>query len=167
MFAGCARAATSRVEVPVREGPVEVMKVEEAREVPEVEAPVVAPVIAGDIAPGVAADMKLAGPVLLGARRAAIEAEIGGAKGRRGVWAEYAEVELRYAGDRCVGLRRTVPAGLGCDEAARWIGYPDAGAPLRRADRCEWPGVSLRHRLADGVAGSLVLAGGVFELWLL
>ena len=116
---------------------------------------------------GVAGSRDLSGPALLGARRAAIEAAIGGPQGSRDGWVEYAGVELRYDGARCVGVRRTVPAGQSCEEAARWIGYPDAGAPLRRADRCEWPGISLRHRLAAGVAGTLVLAGGQFELRLL
>lgn len=116
---------------------------------------------------GVAGSRDLSGPALLGARRAAIEAAIGGPQGRRDGWVEYAGVQLRYDGARCVGVRRTVPAGFDCEAAARWIGYPDAGAPLRRADRCEWPGISLRHRLAAGVAGTLVLAGGQFELRLL
>lgn len=115
----------------------------------------------------VAGSRDLSGPALLGKKRAAIEAAIGGPQGSRDGWVEYAGVELRYDGARCVGLRRTVPAGQDCEAAARWIGYPDAGAPLRRADRCEWPGISLRHRLAVGVAGSLVLAGGQFELRLL
>ena len=116
---------------------------------------------------GVTGSRDLSGPALLGARRAAIEAAIGGPQGSRDGWVEYAGVELRYDGARCVGVRRTVPAGQSCEAAARWIGYPDAGAPLRRADRCEWPGISLRHRLAAGVAGTLVLAGGQFELRLL
>ncbi len=116
---------------------------------------------------GVAGSRDLSGPALLGGRRAAIEAAIGGPQGSRDGWVEYAGVELRYDGARCVGVRRTVPAGQSCEAAARWIGYPDAGAPLRRADRCEWPGISLRHRLAAGVAGTLVLAGGQFELRLL
>lgn len=110
---------------------------------------------------------ELSGPALLGAKRSQIEAAIGAPRQTRGEWVEYAELSLRYRGERCVGLRRQVPAGLDCEAAARWLGYPDAGAPLRRDDRCEWPGISLRHRLAPGVAGTLVLAGGHFELRLL
>lgn len=110
---------------------------------------------------------ELSGPALLGARRSRIEAAIGAPRQTDGEWVEYAELALRYRGERCVGLRRKVPAGLSCEAAARWLGYPDASAPLRRDDRCEWPGISLRHRLAPGVAGSLLLAGGLFELRLL
>lgn len=107
---------------------------------------------------------ELAGPLLLGRSRAAIEAVIGGPLGREGAWVRYDGVALRYDGERCVGLVRFVPAGLGCAEAAAWMGYPDAGGPLWRGDRCEWPGISPRHRLADGVAATLVFAGGRFEV---
>lgn len=172
LLASCAGTVAPRdEEVRVKDEPV--VKVDAP--VVKVDAPVVevdahadaavAEVAAVDV--GVAGSRDLSGPALLGARRSAIEAAIGGPKGSRDGWVEYAGVELRYDGARCVGLRRTVPAGLDCEAAARWIGYPDAGAPLRRADRCEWPGISLRHRLAVGVAGSLVLAGGQFELRLL
>ena len=38
--------------------------------------------------------------------------------------------------------------------------------PLRRADHCQWPGISAKHRLAEGVAGRYVPATREFELWL-
>ncbi|PCC72696.1 hypothetical protein SAMN02745121_01812 [Nannocystis exedens] len=45
---------------------------------------------------------------------------------------------------------------MDCAAVAGWLGYDAATFPLRRADRCEWPGISLKHRLAEGVAGSYV-----------
>ncbi|MBK7829475.1 hypothetical protein [Nannocystis sp.] len=124
------------------------------------------PAAPGEATPA-AGPRELSGPALLGAKRSRIEAAIGAPRQTRGEWVEYAELSLRYRGNRCVGLRRQVPAGLDCEAAARWLGYPDAGPALRRDNRCEWPGISLRHRLAPGVAGSLLLAGGLFELRLL
>ncbi len=165
LLASCAGTVVPRDE-EVRVKDEAVVKVDEAvvKVDAEEEAAVEAVVAVAEVDAG---SRDLSGPALLGGRRAAIEAAIGGPQGRRDGWVEYAGVELRYDGARCVGVRRTVPAGQSCEEAARWIGYPDAGAPLRRADRCEWPGISLRHRLAAGVAGTLVLAGGQFELRLL
>jgi hypothetical protein len=75
---------------------------------------------------------------------------------------------VQLEGERSTRLRVTVPSGSSCSEATAWLGFGSSSgvAPLRRRDRCEWSGISLRHRLAEGVAGRLDLTTGVFEIWL-
>lgn len=89
------------------------------------------------------------------------------AKTIAGAWVAYGKhLALRYQRGRVVALRAQLALGMSCVEAAAWLGYPAGkgrGFPLRRRWGCEWPGISLRHRLAKGLVGRL--RGGVFEIW--
>lgn len=85
--------------------------------------------------------------------------------GTDGAWTLYGDA-LAIAFDHGVAMRvRTRTSATTCEDAARAAGFPDrAGVfPLHRADGCEWPGLSERHRLAAHVAGRF--AGGVMEIW--
>ena len=106
-------------------------------------------------------------PDLLGARRARVVDRTGepGVDAEAG-WVHHGpDLTLRYEDGRAVELLARVPALLECSEAARWLGFTAAMPPLRRSDRCLWPGVSDRHRLAPGLAGELVLATATFHVW--
>ncbi|MCY1013130.1 hypothetical protein OV079_47900 [Nannocystis pusilla] len=104
---------------------------------------------------------------LLGRTQAEIEAQLGALRFIEG-WARPADsaLELQFRGGRCVGLRGHVPEDMDCAAVAAWLGFTAATFPLRRSDRCEWPGISLKHRLADGVAGSYVPATREYALTL-
>ena len=103
---------------------------------------------------------------LLGKTRADIEtlfypSEPGHAEG----WVRYNEhLEVRYEKQRCVELIQLAPGGLTCREAARWVGFSEAMAPIHRADKCVWPADSLKHLLGTGTSGELVYQGGVFRV---
>ncbi|HJL14960.1 MAG TPA: hypothetical protein RMH99_04850 [Sandaracinaceae bacterium LLY-WYZ-13_1] len=80
-----------------------------------------------------------------------------------GGWTHYGDVlAVRIEGRRIVEVRARLPRDMTCREAAEWMGYDDAGPPLRRRSACEWPGISRRHRLAAGLQGRL--AEGLFEV---
>jgi hypothetical protein len=102
---------------------------------------------------------------LLGKPRADVEtlfhpAEAGHAEG----WVRYNDhLEVRYEQGRCVEFIQLVPAGLSCSDAARWVGFGDAMAPIFRAKACVWPPNSLKHSLGSGVSGDLSLEGGAFR----
>lgn len=89
------------------------------------------------------------------------------AKTIAGAWVAYGKhLALRYREGRVVALRANVALGMSCVDAAAWLGYPAGkgrGFPLRRRWGCEWPGISMRHRLAKGLAGRL--RAGEFEIW--
>ncbi|WP_434423714.1 hypothetical protein [Nannocystis pusilla] len=55
---------------------------------------------------------------------------------------------------------------MDCSAVAAWLGFAAATFPLRRSDRCEWPGISLKHRLAENVAGSYFPATREYTLML-
>lgn len=101
---------------------------------------------------------------LLGRMRAEVEKQTGPLQPGADGWARHGELELRLRDGRCVSLRGHVPADMDCAEVPNWLGYGPNAYPLRRADHCEWPGLSPRHRLAEGVAGSYVPATREFEI---
>lgn len=101
----------------------------------------------------------------LGRTQKQIEQELGALRFAGG-WATPAgepTLQLQFRGGRCVGIRGHVPEDMDCLAVASWLGYANA-YPLRRADRCEWPGISPKHRLAEDVAGSYVPATREFSL---
>lgn len=102
---------------------------------------------------------------LLGRSRADVEAALGRPRGAAAGWFDHGELAARYRGGRCVGLKRHVPTNMDCKTAAESLGFR-SGFPLRRADGCEWPGISERHRLAPGVAGRYSAVTGELEVWL-
>lgn len=112
-----------------------------------------------------AAAPRVAPAKLLGARRAKVEAALGRLRPGSEGWMLGGDLEVRLSEGRCVGLRGHVPEDMDCNNAALWLGYGPDAYPLRRAESCEWPGLSLKHRLAPGVAGRYVPATRVFELW--
>lgn len=133
------------------------------------EAPPVAPTdtqpVAPTEAPAPAADLSRAAS-LLGRPRSDVAAAFGppgpGADG----WARHGALAVRYRDGRCVGLQRQVPEDMDCQTAVESLGFRPVGFPLRRADGCEWPGISERHRLAPGVAGRYDAATRRLEVWL-
>lgn len=126
-----------------------------------------------DAAAPTPAEAKLIAPAkvppaqLLGRKQAEIEAQLGALVFVDG-WARPADgaLALQFRGGRCVGLRGHVPEDMDCAAVAAWLGFDAATFPLRRSDRCEWPGISLKHRLAEGVAGSYVPATREYSLTL-
>jgi hypothetical protein len=102
---------------------------------------------------------------LLGKVRADIETLFHpAAEGHAEGWVRYNDhLEVRYEQGRCVELIQLVPAGLSCIEAARWVGFVGAMAPIYQAKRCVWPPASLKHSLGVGVSGDLALDGGIFR----
>lgn len=112
-----------------------------------------------------AAPAKVPPAQLLGRKQAEIEAQLGALRFADD-WARPADgaLALQFRGGRCVGLRGHVPEDMDCAAVAAWLGFDAATFPLRRSDRCEWPGISLKHRLADGVAGSYVPATREYAL---
>ena len=113
------------------------------------------------------APLKVAPARLIGRKQAEIEAQLGALRVIEG-WARPADeaLALQFRGGRCVGLRGHVPEDMDCAAVATWLGFDAATYPLRRSDRCEWPGISPKHRLAEGVAGSYVLATREYALTL-
>ncbi|WAS92168.1 hypothetical protein [Nannocystis punicea] len=111
------------------------------------------------------APAKVAPARLLGREQKDIEAQLGALRFADG-WATPADdaLQLQFRGGRCVGLRGHVPEDMDCAAVATWLGFAEATYPLRRSDGCEWPGISLKHRLAEGVAGSYVPATREFTL---
>ncbi|MBZ5710867.1 hypothetical protein [Nannocystis pusilla] len=106
---------------------------------------------------------------VLGRTRVEIEAQFGALRVAKTGWATTPAddgVHLQLRDGRCVGVRGHVPEDMDCLEVAAWLGYPNA-YPLRRSDYCDWPGLSLKHRLADGVAGHYVIATGEYHISLL
>jgi hypothetical protein len=102
---------------------------------------------------------------LLGKTRADIETLFHpAAEGHTEGWVRYHDhLEVRYEQRRCVELIQLVPAKLSCIEAARWVGFGEAMAPIYQATRCVWPPGSLKHALGAGVSGDLNLDGGIFR----
>jgi hypothetical protein len=104
---------------------------------------------------------------LLGKPRPAIEARLGAPRGEQDGWTRYADIDLQYRRGKCVRLRRTAPASLDCADVPIWAGIINpVGFPLRRATTCEWPGLSERHKLADGLAATHDHTTHQFEVWL-
>lgn len=82
-------------------------------------------------------------------------------------WTRYGDA-LAIQFDHGIAMRvRARSTATTCEEAATLAGFASRGssAPLRRATGCEWPGVSVRHRLAPHVAGRWTAADGVMEIW--
>lgn len=102
---------------------------------------------------------------LLGKSRADIETLFRpAAAGHTEGWVRYNEhLEVRYEQGRCVEMIQMVRGGLTCKEAARWVGFGDAMAPIYKAKKCVWPPDSLKHSLGKGVSGDLSLDGGAFR----
>ena len=101
---------------------------------------------------------------LLGASRADVEATHV-ATGTDGDWTRYGDaLAIRYENGIATHVRARSSA-TSCDDAARFAGFtaPPGVFPLRRADGCEWPALSGRHRLAPHVAARF--AAGVIEIW--
>lgn len=106
---------------------------------------------------------------LLGRTRGEIEKQFGALRLAKTGWATTPAddgMHLQFHDGRCVGIRGHVPEDMDCLEVAAWLGYQDA-YPLRRRDYCDWPGLSLKHRLAEGVSGHYVLATGEYQISLL
>lgn len=123
-------------------------------------------------APTTAPQVSSAGPAMsLGRILGATERRIAAGVGRpgepgEGGWIHFGpELAVRFEGGRAVEAAMALPAGLTCDEAAAWAGFRRAMPPIRHPDRCAWPGLSERHRLARGVAGELSPATGVLHVW--
>lgn len=106
---------------------------------------------------------------LLGLSKGQVEAKLGELRFAKTGWATTAaepELQLQLRGGRCVRVRGPVPEDMDCADVATWLGYGPGAYPLRRADHCQWPGISAKHRLAEGVAGQYVPATREFEIWL-
>ena len=129
----------------------------------------VAPLLASCAAAPVPAQPGLKPPAatrpgeLLGSLRATVEARYRPLR-EEGAWVSYAgEWSLRYdAAGVASALRATVPDDVGCKEAARWLGFRAARAPMMRGLRCRWPYDSPQHGLGPGVYGHMGLTTRVF-----
>src|SRR5688500_12147707 len=92
----------------------------------------------------------------------ALEAGASDAEG----WTRYGEdLRIRYDLNIVIGIATRVPEGLGCTEAAKWMGFPSATLPASREGACEWPG-SAGHRLGHGHTGRMDPETGVFQVQL-
>lgn len=101
---------------------------------------------------------------LLGASRADVEATHV-PTGTDGDWTRYGDaLAIQYEHGIATRVRARSSA-TSCEDAARFAGFtaPPGVFPLRRADGCEWPVISGRHRLAPHVAARF--AAGVMEIW--
>ncbi len=80
-------------------------------------------------------------------------------------WIHYTEhLKVRFSDDEIViELVQQVPADLTCLDAAKWLGFGDAMAPVKNKDNCEWPQESDKHLLGPGVHGKLTLDGAIFH----
>ncbi|HJL04156.1 MAG TPA: hypothetical protein RMH85_27235 [Polyangiaceae bacterium LLY-WYZ-15_(1-7)] len=99
---------------------------------------------------------------------AALAGRLGPATGREAGWRLHGpDVALKLRDGHVARLRVRVAAGQRCEEVVRREGFAHAGPPLRRHRACEWPGISLRHRLdrARRFGARLDLAEGVLEVW--
>lgn len=106
---------------------------------------------------------------VLGRTRGEIEKQFGALRFAKTGWATTPAddgMHLQFHDGRCVGIRGHVPEDMDCLEVAAWLGYQNA-YPLRRRDYCDWPGLSMKHRLAEGVSGHFVLATGEYHISLL
>lgn len=130
----------------------------------EAAAPVLAGAEAGAARPEGAKVSRVKPAVLLGRSEAEVAGLLGPAKGSRAGWTRHGAFELRVRGGRVTAVRGPTPWDIDCMELPRWLGYAQAGVPLRRAETCEWPGISLRHRLAPGVVGTYEMAARRFEV---
>ncbi|MCY1055142.1 hypothetical protein [Nannocystis sp. SCPEA4] len=103
---------------------------------------------------------------VLGRTRGEIEKQFGALRFAKTGWATTPAddgMHLQFHDGRCVGIRGHVPEDMDCLEVAAWLGYQNA-YPLRRKDYCDWPGLSMKHRLAEGVSGHYVLATGEYQI---
>jgi hypothetical protein len=102
---------------------------------------------------------------LLGKTRADIETLFHpAAEGHAAAWVRYNDhLEVRYEQGRCVEMILAVRGGQTCKEAAAWVGFGAAMAPIYRAKTCVWPPNSIKHSLGSGVSGELILEGGTFR----
>ena len=80
-------------------------------------------------------------------------------------WIHYTEhLKVRFSDDDiALELVQQVPADLSCIDAAKWLGFGDAMAPVKYKDNCEWPQKSDKHLLAPDVHGKLTLDGAIFH----
>jgi len=102
----------------------------------------------------------------LGRRMAEIQEDAGPPLDGGSAWRPFrGGVFVQFLGDRVARITARVPAGTGCDEAARRFGFDRAMPPLRRARTCEWPARSERHAIEPGVGARLDLGTGTFEVW--
>jgi hypothetical protein len=103
---------------------------------------------------------------LLGRTRADVETQLGELRvAKTGLATTPADpaMELRFRDGRCVSIRGHVPEDMDCLAVAAWLGYENA-YPLRRSDQCQWPGLSMKHRLAEGVEGHYVPATREYQI---
>jgi hypothetical protein len=101
---------------------------------------------------------------LLGRARVEVEKQLGALHPAEHGWAPADDaLRLQFRGGRCVAIRGHVPEDMDCLAVATWLGYENA-YPLRRDGHCQWPGVSLKHRLAEGVVGLYDLATREFQI---
>lgn len=136
----------------------------------EIEAPIAPPDLApADQREANAQVRRMRASDILGETRRELESQVGPASGAQEDWAHYDQgggFDVQFLGDEGRASRvRYVLTANRCMEAARAIGFDDAGPPLRRRERCEWPGQSRRHRLGPNVSGRLLFDMGVFEVW--
>ena len=105
---------------------------------------------------------------ILGKTLAQLRPTIGAPTGRDSGWIRFGpHVAVQLSRTRVVRVLVKAHVGLTCAEVVAREGFADATAALRRSDSCEWPGISLRHRLdPEGrYAGRVDLSRGTFELW--
>ncbi len=98
-------------------------------------------------------------PDMLGQARSTLERSLSGAKAAGNGWVKYdSDLRVRYNKEKYASeLTMLVPEGLSCLEAARWLGFSKAAAPLLKPHKCSWPAQDARHSLGPGNSGSLDL----------
>lgn len=105
---------------------------------------------------------------LIGRTMAQLRRDLGAPTAMESGWHRFGpRVAVQMSRGRAVRVRVRVREGGTCAEAVDAEGFHEAGPPLRHRDRCEWPGISMRHRLdPEGrLAGRLELDGATLEVW--
>ncbi len=112
--------------------------------------------------------MQLSQPTgdLLGKTKPQVEKKVepDGEKEPKGWFAYSDALRVRYLEGKVVSLKAVVPDDMNCKEAARWMGFPQASAPVLKRDLCVWPQNNPGHVLGKGVFGSLRIKSRVFTV---
>lgn len=101
---------------------------------------------------------------VLGKSKSRIDRDMKPLKNKGDGWIQYTRTfSVRFDDGKAVEMREKVPKELGCKEAAKWLGFTRARAPLLEKTRCVWPAEDARHSLGKNVSGIMTLSDHVFK----
>jgi len=102
---------------------------------------------------------------VIGKSRASLERNLKPIKTESGGWVRYTRTfKVRFEDGQAVEMMERVPRELGCKEAAIWLGFKRARAPILEKKRCLWPADDVRHSLGKNVSGVMTFSNHVMRV---